>query len=90
MKNALRPYFLIHALAYTIALIFVVNAHANKPQFNLLEGDLIYIPAGSFLFGTKKTCLEKLSLLGYLNRGILTKAQNKIFFSKPSTLIAMR
>ena len=54
MKNALRPYFLIHALAYTIALIFVVNAHANKPQFNLLEGDLIYIPAGSFLFGTNK------------------------------------
>ena len=64
MKNALRPYFLIHALAYTIALIFVVNAHANKPQFNLLEGDLIYIPAGSFLFGTNKKDLsgEALSL----------------------------
>ena len=32
----------------------------NKPQFNLLEGDLIYIPAGSFLFGTnKKDCRSR-------------------------------
>jgi len=47
-------------------LIFIANANADvdKPQLNSLEGDMIYIPAGSFIFGTNKkdTSGEALSL----------------------------
>ena len=31
-----------------IALVFTANVNAKKPQLSSLEGDVIYIPAGSF------------------------------------------
>ena len=54
MKTVLRSCFLIHTLTYMIALTFAVNANAKQPHLNLLEGDAVYIPAGSFIFGTNK------------------------------------
>ena len=54
MKNALKPWFLMHIFMCAIALVFTANVNAKKPQLNSLEGDVIYIPAGSFFFGTNK------------------------------------
>ena len=54
MKTVLRSCFLIHTLACAIALICAVNANANNSHLNVLEGDVVYIPAGSFVFGTNK------------------------------------
>ena len=54
MKNALKSWFLIHIFICTIALVFTANVNAKKPQLSSLEGDVIYIPAGSFFFGTNK------------------------------------
>ena len=54
MKNALKSWFLIHIFMCTIALVFTANVNANKPQPSSLEGDVIYIPAGYFFFGTNK------------------------------------
>ena len=64
MPRALKSYFLVHALVYMIAFVFFVNANAEEFQPNLLEEDVIYIPAGSFLFGTDKKDMsgEALSL----------------------------
>ena len=64
MPRALKSYFLVHAFVYMIAFVFFVNANAEEFQPNLLEEDVIYIPAGSFLFGTDKKDLlgEALSL----------------------------
>ncbi len=54
MPRALKSYFLVHAFVHMIAFVFFVNANAEEFQPNLLEEDVIYIPAGSFLFGTDK------------------------------------
>ena len=54
MKTILKPYLLVYALLCAITLTFITNANADKPHLNSLEGDVIYIPAGSFIFGTNK------------------------------------
>jgi len=91
MKNALKPWFLMHIFMCAIALVFTANVNAKNSPLSSLEGDVIYIPAGSFFSEPiKKIRLEKLSLLDFPNRGTSTRDRNKIFFSSPSTLIAMR
>ena len=64
MKTKSKFYLLIYTLICAITLIFIADAGADKPQLNSLEGDMIYIPAGSFVFGTNKkdTSGEALSL----------------------------
>ena len=64
MKTTSKSHLLIYTLLCAITLIFIADADADKPQLNSLEGDMIYIPAGSFIFGTNKkdTSGEALSL----------------------------
>ena len=54
MKTTIKPCPLIYYLLCVITLTFVSNVSANEPKFNSLEGDVVYVPAGSFLFGTNK------------------------------------
>ena len=44
----------MYYLLCVITLTFVASVSANEPKFNALEGDVVYVPAGSFLFGTNK------------------------------------
>ena len=36
------------------ALTFITNANAQNARDNPLEGDMVQIPAGSFIYGTNK------------------------------------
>jgi formylglycine-generating enzyme required for sulfatase activity/cytochrome c biogenesis protein CcdA len=54
MKTTSKIHLLIYLLLYSITFIFIANANTDKSQLNSLEGDMIYIPAGSFIFGTNK------------------------------------
>jgi len=44
----------MHIFMCAIALVFTANVNAKNSPLISLEGDVIYIPAGSFFFGTNK------------------------------------
>ncbi len=54
MKQFLKFHFLWHILVCMIAFTFLSNANAENARDNPLEGDMVQIPAGSFVFGTDK------------------------------------
>ena len=54
MKQFSKLHFPWHIFVCMIAFTFLTNANAQNARDNLLEGDMVQIPAGSFVFGTDK------------------------------------
>ena len=64
VKKYKKKCFLYNIFACVTVLIFFSSANAKDAHLNELEGDVVLIPAGSFLFGTNKkdNSAEALSL----------------------------
>ena len=54
VKKHIKNYLLYNIFVCVSVLIFFTSANAKDAHLNELEGDVILIPAGSFLFGTNK------------------------------------
>ena len=55
----------MHLFLCVIALIFITTADAKNPRDLRVEGDMVKIPAGSFLFGTNKKDVRLLNKSRY-------------------------
>jgi len=54
MKKKIKSHFPLHLFLCVIALNFITSANAQNVRDIALEGNMVKIPAGSFLFGTNK------------------------------------